>query len=442
MKRVVHFRLAMLLAFLGGATLMTGLRATESPDEAAKNNAAKDGPPMPTWATTAVKPKPLSNGVNKGLAYLISQQHENGGWGQGGGWRSSKGGRTAETANVEDPPDVASTCMAALALLRAGHTPKDGSYAKNVAKAVEFICTHIEKSDLKSLYVTDIRDTQVQTKIGPYVDTFLASLVLAEMKGRMPDEKSEKRMIVALNKTIGKIEDNLKEDGTFAGNNGWASVLSQGLCSKGLNRARQAGFQVKDETLSRSEKQAALGLDMKTGEFGAAGGLGAGAPSDAGVGIYNGAAKGGALQDAVNTNRLREKEAGRILADSKAAKEDKAKAQKDLVHFAEVETANQAAVDGLVKRLDDKQFIAGFGSNGGEEFLSYMNISETLLVKGGEEWQKWDKQVTENLDRIQNKDGSWAGQHCITGRTFCTASALLVLMADRAPVPLAAKIKK
>jgi len=96
----------------------------------------------------------------------------------------------------------------------------------------------------------------------------------------------------------------------------------------------------------------------------------------------------------------------------------------------------------LINKLDDKQFIAGFGSNGGEEFLSYMNISETLLAKGGEEWQKWDKQVTENLERIQNKDGSWAGHHCITGRTFCTAGALLVLMADRAPVPLAAKIKK
>ncbi len=446
MKRVVHFRLAMLLALLGGAVLMTGLRATESPDEPVKNDPGKVASPMPTWATTAVKPKPLSEVVDKGLAYLISQQHENGGWGQGGGWRSSKGGgRTPESGNVEDPPDVASTCMATLALLRAGHTPKERKYAKNVVKAIEFICSHIEESDQKSLYVTDIRDTQVQTKIGPYVDTFLASLILAEMKGRMPDEKSEKRMITALNKTIGKIEDNLKEDGTFAGNNGWASVLSQGLCSKGLNRARQAGLQVKDETLARADKQAASGLDLKTGEFAAAGRMGmAGmaAPSDAGVGIYNGAAKGGALQDSVNTNRLREVDAKRVLADGKASKENKAKAQKDLDHFADVEKANQAAIGGLVKKLDDKQFIAGFGSNGGEEFLSYMNISETLLVKGGEEWQKWDKQVTENLDRIQNKDGSWAGQHCITGRTFCTSSALLVLMADRAPVPLAAKIKK
>ena len=35
----------------------------------------------------------------------------------------------------------------------------------------------------------------------------------------------------------------------------------------------------------------------------------------------------------------------------------------------------------------------------------------------------------------QNEDGSWSGHHCITGRTFCTAGALLTLMADRAPMP-------
>jgi hypothetical protein len=442
MNRIVRFRLTALLALIGGAVMLAGLHATESPDEAAKNVTDKAASPMPTWATTAVKPKALSQTVSKGLDYLISQQHENGGWGQGGGWRTGQGGGRVEGAEVQDPPDVASTCIATLALIRAGNTPKEGKYAKNVAKAVDFICSHIEKSDKKTLFVTDVRGTQVQTKIGPYVDTFLSSLVLAEMKGRMPDKKSEERMIAALNKTIGKIEDNLKEDGTFAGNDGWASVLSQGLCSKGINRARQAGAKVSDETLARSEKQATLGLDRKSGEFGAAAGLGASAPSDAGVSIYNSTAKGGALQEAVNTNQTRKSEAKRVLADAKANKDEKAKAQKDLDHFGQIEEANQSAVAGLVKKLDDKQFIAGFGSNGGEEFLSYMNISETLLAKGGEEWQKWDKQVTENLERIQNKDGSWAGHHCITGRTFCTAGALLVLMADRAPVPLAAKIKK
>ncbi len=442
MNRRGKTRLLLFLSVIGTAVLLTGLQAKDPADTPEK----KPQSPMPTWATTAVKPKSLSDQVDKGLAYLISQQKENGGWGQGGGWRTGTQGGREEGPEVKDPPDVANTCMATLALLRAGHTPKDGKYAKNVVKAIDFICNHIEKSDKKSLRITDLRGTQVQTKIGPFVDTFLAALTLTEVKGRMPDEKSEKRMIAALNKTIGKIEDNVKADGSFAGNDGWAACLSQGLCSKSLNRARQAGVQVSDETLARAERQSSLGLDKKSGTFASAGkiaeGGAVGAPSDAGVGIYNSSSKNSGLQDAVNTNRLREKEARKILADKGAAKEAKDKAKKDLDYFAKVEEANEAATQGLVKQLGDKQFIAGFGSNGGEEFLSYMNISETLLVKGGEEWQKWDKQVTDNLNRIQNKDGSWAGQHCITGRTFCTASALLVLMADRAPVPLAAKIKK
>jgi hypothetical protein len=37
---------------------------------------------------------------------------------------------------------------------------------------------------------------------------------------------------------------------------------------------------------------------------------------------------------------------------------------------------------------------------------------------------------------VQNQDGSWTGHHCITGQTFCTAAALLTLMADRTPVPV------
>ena len=96
----------------------------------------------------------------------------------------------------------------------------------------------------------------------------------------------------------------------------------------------------------------------------------------------------------------------------------------------------------MIARLDDKQFIAGFGSNGGEEFLSYMNIGESLVVKGGDAWKSWDKSITENLNRVQNNDGSWSGHHCITGRTFCTSAALLVLMVDRSPVPIAEKMKQ
>jgi hypothetical protein len=160
------------------------------------------------------------------------------------------------------------------------------------------------------------------------------------------------------------------------------------------------------------------------------------------VALYQDASNFANLQDAVNTNRLLERTARETVANPSVSRKDRDEAQAQLRRFAETEQVQKEATANFVKRLDDKQFLQGFGSNGGEEFLSYMNISETLLVKGGSEWEKWDKRMIENLNNIQNKDGSWTGHHCITGRTFCTAAALLVLMADRAPVPIAAKLGK
>jgi hypothetical protein len=461
MCRSILTRLSLFLAIIAGLAMLTG--AGEKPGPATSDA---------TPATAPITPKPLSAEVKKGLSYLVNQQQPNGGWGQGGGWRSSNGGGRVEGANVADPPDVASTCVAALALFRAGNTPREGPYAKNVARAVEFICSHIDKADKDSLYVTDIRDTQVQVKIGPFVDTFLSSLVLAELKGKMPSEDAEKHLVASLNKTIAKIENNQKKDGTFAGNTGWASVFSQGLCSKALNRAYQKGAPVKEETLARAGDSAAVSLGPVGGDdsarfassgragLGAGGGIrlsasaaapalasspyagpAAGAPSDAGVPIYKSSNGLAILQEAAQSNKLQEKEAREVLARKTATPGQKAKARADLDRFGMVEKDRDRVLSETVRQLDNKQFIQGFGSNGGEEFLSYLNISESLVAKGGPEWQKWDRSVTENLNRVQNQDGSWSGNHCITGRTFCTAGALLVMLADRTLTPVAAKMK-
>ncbi|HEY2411976.1 MAG TPA: prenyltransferase/squalene oxidase repeat-containing protein [Pirellulaceae bacterium] len=407
--------------------------------------------------------KPLAEHTRKGLAYLVSQQSASGGFGQGGGWRSASQGGRVEGTNVEDPADVGNTAIAALALLRSGSTPSSGEYAKPLVKAIEFVCGKIEKVEVDSPFVTDVLGTQIQSKIGQYVDTFLAALLLSEVKGKMPDESSEKRVAEALAKAMAKIEKHQKADGTFAGNAGWASVLSQALCSKAINRAAQNGVAVKVEILDRDAQLAAAGVDLKSRDFAVAeatpaaigGEAGSrlavgriagpaapiGGPSDAGISVYSFSAKAGGLQDAVNTARPAAKKAERVLADIQASKEAKDEAKQTVDRARRLEEASDAANNGILKRLDDKNFIAGFGNNGGEEFLSYMNISETLLVKGGNEWKTWDKSISENLARVQNEDGSWSGHHCITGRTFCTSAALLTLLADRAPVPLAAEIR-
>ena len=160
----------------------------------------------------------------------------------------------------------------------------------------------------------------------------------------------------------------------------------------------------------------------------------------AGVELYARSASVGVLQDSVNTYQA---EVPRLREEADHAKDPKqrAEAKKKLGEIADAQKVHEEARAALIGRIEDPAFIAGFGSNGGEEFLSYMNLAESLVVKGGDEWKRWDARMTENLNRVQDGDGSWSGHHCITGRTFCTSTALLVLMADRTPVPVQAKAK-
>jgi hypothetical protein len=418
-----------------------------------------------TAVKTAVDPKPISAATKKGLEYLVKNQQEDGGWNQGGGWRTAIGpnqGGRVEGKNVEDPSDVGNTCFALLALFRAGHTPAEGQYKENVSKGLKFILTRVEKADKDSLYVTDVRNTQLQSKIGPYVDTFLVNLVLAEMKGKAGSE--EKRLVLALEKTMNKIVKHQDANGGFANNGGWAPTLSVGIANKSFARAKQNGVEIDQKVLDRAlaqSKGAAAGAAMPGG--GTAGKPGteklalgssrsstgpAGAPAsgaayfgsagggDAGVRLYSLGQGGGNSQDLVNGLRVDGKKAEQILKDSKATKEDKEKAQKTVDQLKRVEADNDKVQEGLAKTVRDDRFVAGFGSNGGEEFLSFLNISEALIVKGGKDWTDWDAKMTAGLEKAQDKDGSWSGQHCITGKTFCTSAALLVLMADRTQFPI------
>lgn len=372
--------------------------------------------------------KPLSPQVKKGLDWLIEHQLPNGAWGQGEESRQMG----SSMAHLTDKGNVADTCMATLALIRAGSSPSSGPHATAIQRALGFVMGEIEESDRDSLYVTQVRGTRVQGKIGPYVDTFLSSQLLAEVKGKMPDESSERRLTRALNKVLAKIETNQREDGSFEGQ-AWAPVLSQAMAAKGVNRAAQAGVAVDDSVVGKLEGYARGRYDEKAGSFGGEG--------SAGVDLYGAASAVGELSDSVNTYEMEEDSLKEQAEKSKDAAQRK-KARDKLDRIARAKSVKKAASESLSRRLGDPGFVSGFGNNGGEEFLSYMLVSESLMAKGGEEWRRWDAAMAQNLNRVQNRDGSWTGHHCITGRTFVTSAALLVLTADRAPVPLAAKLRR
>jgi Prenyltransferase and squalene oxidase repeat len=423
---------------------------------------AEEAPPA--W-TTAVTPKPLGAPVKKGLAWLVEHQLSSGGWGQGEESAQMRGGEA-----FHDKADVADTCIAALALVRSGSTPREGPYKDAVARAVGFVRAQVESAAANSLSVTNIQGTRVQTKLGPNIDTFLASLLLAEVKGRMPDDPGNTVVDVALNKVLDKIKKHQKADGTWDNQHGWAPILAEAIGGKGLNRAKQNGAFVPDALLANTKRNAQAqfarsaattppapaSVDSTPIDVGSSGsvafrsssgssrsrliGGGLAEPGAAGVELYARAANIAVQQDSVNTSLAREYTLSKKI-ESATNESERKLARDELAQIRDDKRVNQEAQAALLGRLDDAQFVAGFGSNGGEEFLSYMNISESLVVKGGLEWKRWDDAMTGNLGRIQNSDGSWSGHHCITGRTFCTSTALLVLMADRSPVPVKTEAK-
>jgi mannose/cellobiose epimerase-like protein (N-acyl-D-glucosamine 2-epimerase family) len=394
----------------------------------------------------AVKPKELSEAVKKGLEYLVKGQQEDGGWNQGGGWRNNTGGGRVEGKTVEDPSDIGNTCFVLLALLRAGNTAAEGPYKDAVKKGLKFVIDRVEKADKDSLYVTDVKGTQLQSKIGQYVDTFLVNLVLAEYRGKSGD--AEKRLVAALEKTMTKIVRHQTADGGFTGNAGWAPTLSVGIANKGLVRARERGAQVDGQALERAMAQAkgaATGEAPKAVPTGPADAKApvaafarplAGPAGDAGVALYRASQGASNTQDVLNTLRFDGAKAREVLKDTNAPKAAREMAEKKLGELQKAEDANDKVQADLASNVRNESFVAGFGNNGGEEFLSFMNISETLVLIGGKDWEEWDGKMVKGLEKAQDKDGSWQGHHCITGKTFCTSGAILVLMADRTPFPI------
>ena len=399
-----------------------GQRPEAAPgDASAQRSDPPASQPAPTASAPQQPPRPLGTEAQKALAWLIARQHQSGGFGQG----EEAANMGNAMASLRDQPNVGDTCAAALALLRSGSTPKDGPYAEPLRKALGFVCSQVEAADRDSLYVTDQKGTRLQAKLGTYVDTFLAAMLFAEIKGRMQDAAAEQRLMAAFDKVMDKIERNQKADGSWA-NQGWATALTQGIAGKALNRASQMGLRVDVGVLAK--------VDDFSRQKVAAGTASAPSADSAGVALYAASSTLSVLAESEATLKAREQALRLAAADPKRPAAQQA-AQQELDRLEQTAQARASAQQEVVRQLDDPRFLAGFGSNGGEEFLSYMNLSESLRARGGEEWTRWNDKITANLQRIQNQDGSWSGHHCITGRTFCTSAALLVLMADRAPLP-------
>jgi hypothetical protein len=341
----------------------------------------------------------VSTAVEKGARWLVSVQGADGGWGQDGGAASfARPGERLESSGN----DVANTAVAALALLQAGK-----QYEPQVERALTFVLERIEASPADGLAITDRQGTQIQRKLGPYIDTFLSSMLMSKIDGHASTPALNARVRKALQKTVAKIEKHQQSDGSWNIAGGWAPVLGTSMASRSLYEAANKGVAVNDAVLERAEKYtvSALSAPPPLPEGAAArrsGGTVAGAspaarPEAAGVPLYQSAQ---ALEQLSRTAADRAKNARQISA--------------------------------IQSQLSNAAFVGGFGSMGGEEFFSYLNISDSMKRVGGDAWPKWHAGITQTILDLQNSDGTWAGHHCITGRVAMTSAAVLNLTVDRA----------
>jgi len=383
---------------------------------------------------TPSKNYPVAIAVTKGEKWLVSMQGKDGGWGQDGGETSyvRQGERLESTGN-----DVANTAVAAEALLHTGSTPTAGPYRESVQRAVGFILAHVDRSPAEGLAVTDVMGTQIQRKLGPYIDTFLTSKVLAELDGRMGDAQGNLRVRRSLEKCVAKIEKNQLKDGSWNVAGGWAPILGTSLASQSLFAAQAKGVAVAPMAMAKVEAYTTNAPSAGLSASGSGGGVGGGT----GGGVVSAIVAADSGRSFASLGPAARTEVSAVSAGIPLYK--RAQEMEQLSRTEADRKKNAVAIGAIEKELSDPRFVAGFGSIGGEEFFSYLNISDGLHRAGGEPWHKWNQEMTAKLLTMQNEDGTWAGQHCITGRVAVTSAAILMLVVDREPaVTLASANKK
>ncbi len=363
--------------------------------------------------------KPMPNYLQKSIDWLSISQRPDGSWGAG----SHAHQRVTDPNAVSGDP--ATTAFAAMALLRTGSTPKKGKYADNVSKALDFILGSIEKTPKSAKNITQLTGTQPQVKLGQNIDLSMTLKFLTRSKTYFNDgSKKGSRISIAMDRCIAMLESNQSDDGSW-NDQAWAPVLQSAMANAALEEVVVTGYaNVSKDKLKKSRNYQKSNI---TAEGKASTG------KAAGIDLYTVAStqRATALETAVVEKKLKkrlknskkernEEEISLMLADEGYDKEE-AKS------MAKSYSRNKAAE----KRMADDVILKGFGNNGGEEFLSFMMTSESMVESGDDAWNNWHSKMDKMLGKVQNGDGSWSGHHCITSPVFCTTAVIMTLTADR-----------
>jgi hypothetical protein len=360
-------------------------------------------------------PDRVALSITRGLTWIAQAQNKEGGWGAGSHQRQ----------DIRDPhavqADPATTAMVAMAILRSGTTLTHGEYKEHLNRALHYLLKAVETSPASSYNITQLTGTQIQSKLGAHIDVVLTSQFLSNILDHTQHDRSlQERVKKNLNTCVAKIQRAQDRDGSMAGD-GWAGVLQSSFAASALEEAQANGADVDREALRKSREFQKNNYNASTGE----------SKTDRGAGIVLYSVSGSARASAKEARRVQEeleqaKRSGRISQNAPASAENLEKigfSKDEAIRYATAYEVYQSAKQ--TAQRDD--VLDGFGNNGGEEFLSYLQTGEGMIIGKDQSWKNWYENMSGRLIKIQNNDGSWSGHHCITSPVFCTATCLLIL---------------
>lgn len=283
--------------------------------------------------------------------------------------------------DINQVADIGCTSMCGLALLSDGTTPIEGRHCKELRKMRDYVIGRTRT--MPSDDITTETGTQLQRKIGRHAHSFFAALFLSQVVGEAPNPAATHE---GLRKIVAAIVKAQSSNGDW-GSQSWAPTLGTVM---GWVSLRACDF-----------------VGMKVG----------GAPEK-------------------TTEHLLKKLAAQ--SQPRGWMHDLYKNAAGIRVLYAMKKENEPATKKTFEKVLDliNRDNTPFTQAGGEEFLAFHLITETMLQKGGSDWKKWYPVVRDKLIDVQNRDGSWTGHHCITSRTFCTAAACLVLSAPNRYLPI------
>lgn len=359
----------------------------------------------------------LNLSVRDGLSWLADAQLPNGGYGAG----------SHNAQHIRDPhavkADPATTSMVAMAFLRSGTTLRSGKHSENLGEAIDFLLETIENTPKSSPYITEVRGTQIQSKLGENIDAVLTAQLLSNLIDRNLKGIDKKRVARCLDICVSKIEAATDSSGRQKGA-GWAGVLQSGLATSALESAQAVGADVDEKILLTAKGYQKSNYDAESGSVNSADG--------AGVMLY--AVSGSVRATAKEARKAKEalkkaKREGKLKKNDKVSVENLKKAGLTEAEAMEYTTSYNVYESGK-NTAQREDVLNGFGNNGGEEFLSFLQTGESLAVNQDKDWNKWYDDMSGRILKIQNQDGSWNGHHCITSPVFCTATSILLLTVE------------